>query len=280
MTKSTAIKKILVTLLAVMTVTCFTVPSTSAVYAASNTEASSKVTTEGNTSQSQVSADDADDTDSADVQDGEQAENVEGSENAENANEEIEGGAEDEPEIVVPGKVTNLTATTSSGSEDMKISDNFFGKREITLTWDPVEEADNYIVTKSLGKDTVYETVEETSKPEINLTMEKSSICFFKVIAEKNGVQGEPSDWVSIIPGSAANSGKIEITTEAEKVDSTKTTTVKGTTENIVDNEIRYTTSDPTIATVDQEGTVTGVGGGEVKKRTDDQRQPERCIRP
>ncbi|NLD10216.1 MAG: Ig domain-containing protein [Clostridiales bacterium] len=159
--------------------------------------------------------------------------------------------------------VTNLKANAAVSQSSLQTDFKALGYRYVKLSWSASGTADKYMIyysTKENGKYTKLATV--TGKSKTLLLAQKMK--YLKVRAYKSKRYGPYTDWVSVKAG-ADNSTKVTFTSTANQITVGESKTYKAKADGSVSDNIRWSTSDSKLATVNNKGVVEAKKAGTVK---------------
>jgi len=169
------------------------------------------------------------------------------------------------PEVVKLSPPHTLTALTTSSRSDIGFTDRILNNRKVMLKWSKVRGADSYTVHYSYSKDRGYNPLETTKKTSLTVALTMGDLVYIKVTANKDGVQGDYSHWVSVVPGIDDDVSSIRILEKVSLIKSGTSAVFMARDDKSFNRDVRWESSNPGIATVDDSGRVKGISGGNVK---------------
>lgn len=169
------------------------------------------------------------------------------------------------PEVVKLSPPHTLTAFTTSSKSDIGFTDRMLNNRKVMLKWSKVKGADSYTVHYSYSKDRGYNPLDTTKKTSLTVALTMGDLVYIKVTANRDGVQGDYSHWVSVVPGIDDDVSSIRILEKVSLIKAGTSAVFMARDDKSFNRDVRWESSNPGIATVDDSGRVKGISGGNVK---------------
>ena len=166
---------------------------------------------------------------------------------------------------LTPDAPSGVKASTSISDAKSKL-DKVSGYRNVTISWNPVKGAEEYVVYASAQSDYGFKPIIITKGTSITKEVYKGMRLYYKVQTVQGGAVSALSDWAAVTSGEKPNE-EVTVAKAKDKVTEDSSTQVKAKG----NGSIRYESRNPDVANIDTRGKVKAKNPGktEIYAKTD-----------